>query len=78
MLDEFIADLSGRFSQHRRHSFVLTKLLPCNIVQSVWADIPSAISKYVSLLDPSLTVTKAEYIRRQQHWRDDNLLLYCT
>ena len=71
MLDEVIADLSGRFSQHHRHSFVLIKLLPCSIVQLVWADIQPAIHKYASLLDPSLTVTKAEYIRRQQHWRDD-------
>ena len=70
MLDEVIADLSGRFSHHC-HSFVLTKLLPCNIVQSVWADIQPAISKYASLLDLSLTVIKAEYTLWQQHWRDD-------
>ena len=50
---------------------MLTKLLPCNIVQSVWADSQPAISKYTSLLDPSLTVIKAEYILWQQHWTDD-------
>ena len=50
---------------------MLTKLLPCNIVQSVWADIQPAISKYASLIDPSLTAIKAEYIFWQQHWRDD-------
>ena len=71
MLEEVIADLSGRFSPHHRHSFVLTSLLPCNVVQSTWADIQPAISKYGSLLDPSLTVIKAEYTLWQQHWRDD-------
>ena len=51
---------------------MLTKLLPCNIIQSVWADIQPAISKYASLLDPSLTVIKADYIPLwQQYWRDD-------
>ena len=60
MLDEVVVDLSGQFSQHYRHSVVLIKLLPCNIVQSVWADIQTAIFKYASLLDPSLTVIKAE------------------
>ncbi len=56
LLDSVIADIQARFGSHQKASFILSKLLPCNLSSATWEDFEPAYLKYSIFIENESTV----------------------
>ena len=60
LLDAVITDIKSRFGAHQKASFLLSKLLPCNLASVTWEEFKPAYNKYSVYLENESTV-KGEF-----------------
>ena len=60
LLDAVISDIEARFGSHQKASFILSKLLPCNLSSATWEEFKPAFEKYSIFLENESTV-KGEF-----------------
>ena len=69
LLDSVIADIDARFGPHQNATFLLSKLLPCNLSNTTWEDFEPALEKYSMYLESASTV-KGEFLFWKQKFLD--------
>jgi hypothetical protein len=61
--------LEARFAKHQEQSLRLNRINPIKILSTNWKEILSAVTKYSSLLNATVSTVKREFVSWQQHWR---------
>ena len=62
MLDEVICDLEARFLKHHEQSFMLSQLIPSDVLSTTWEEVLPVVNKYSGLLTAILSALWKENI----------------